>query len=191
MRGLLSLFCLSVLLGSVSAQDQALPLYPLKKGAKWTYKSNKGNVEVTVTGTEQVDKEDTFKLETRFDGMVATENIAVRKDGLYRVKVGADLAKPALMLLKTPAKKGDSWAISSAIGPETLTGKFTVGETEVDWNKEKKKAITVTGSDMTANGKKLTLAYTFLENVGLFTQTMSLEGVEVKLELIKYDPPKE
>jgi hypothetical protein len=194
MRGLLSVFCLAVLIESASAQDTTKDqaLYPLKKGAKWTYKSNKGTIEVSVKGTMKIGMDEAFELETRFDGTPqAVEFVAVRPDGLYRVKVGTVEVKPALQFLKFPVKKGESWMVTSAYGPETITGKFTIGETEVDWNKEKKKAITVSSTEMTANGQKVSLEYTFVEGIGLFAQTSSLMGMQAKLELIKYEAPKD
>ncbi len=198
MRGLLSLCCVAVLLYPVCAQDPTKDgLYPLKIGAKWTYKSGTDTIEVVVKKTEKLNKDDkgeaeAFVLETSIAGAtVASEHIAVRTDGLYRVKVGGVLVTPPVQFLKLPAKKDESWAINSRVGPEKLEGKFTTGESEVEWNKEKKKAITVSGPDMMANGQKLSVTYTFVEGVGLFAQTASLANIQVKLDLVKYEPSKE
>jgi hypothetical protein len=197
MRSLLNLLCAAVLLGPVCAQElpKEASLYPLRKGAKWTYKSGDTIVEVAVTKAEKLEKDDVFELITSINNaQVASENIAVKPDGLYRVKVGGIEVKPPMPLLKFGGKKGDTWKIASAIGTssETMTGEFARGETKVTWGDKKDlPAVTVIGAKMTANGQPVSLSYTFLDGVGPVAQSATLGTSTMTLTLTKYDPPKE
>jgi hypothetical protein len=199
MKFLLSLAC-AVLLAPLSpGQDTTKPpappaLYPLKVGNKWTYTSGKDTIEVVVKGTEKIDKEEAYELVTSRNGMPdANEHVVVRADkagvGVYRIKVAGVAVNPPLCFLKVPAKKGDKvepWTVNSTLGSEKLEGKFTLDEQEIEITvkdkKEKKKAVTVSGPDMLANGQKMSLKYYFVENIGLVRQEASLAGVKVVLE---------
>jgi hypothetical protein len=183
-------------------------LYPLKEGNKWTYTTGKDKetIEVTVKGKEKVGTDEAYELVTSRNGTVeATEQVVVKTEkgqvGVYRVKVGGVTVTPPLCFLKIPARKGDKyekvdpWEVSSFLGPmggEKIEGKFTLSETEIEVKvkdkkePEKKKAFKVSGEDMKANGQNLSLAYWFVENIGLVRQEATLAGVKVKLELSDY-----
>ena len=167
-------------------------LYPLRKGSKWTYKSGTDNVEVVVKDVAKVEKEDVYEMVTSINNTpMAAEHVVVRKDGVYRVKIGGLEVKPPMLFLKFPVKKGESWQVASAVGPENLGGKLTIGETKVKWDNKDVDAITVTGPEMTANGQKMSLSYTFVKDVGMFATSATIGGAKLELTLTKYEPGKD
>jgi hypothetical protein len=210
MKYLLSLCCAVLFVSLPRAQDATKPapppaLYPLKEGSKWVYTSGKDSIEVTVKGKEKEGMEDVYELVTSRNGVPeANEHIVVRADkdhvGVYRVKVAGVKVTPELCFLKVPVKEGEKvkpWKVSSLLGPEKLEGEFTLGEEEIELavkdkkDKEKKKAVTVSGSDMLANGQKMSLKYYFVKNMGLVRQEASLAGSKkVTLEFKDYEPAK-
>src|SRR5262245_35030387 len=155
MKTLLSLLCAAVLLGPAhgqpgSTKSSHFPLYPLKKGAKWTYKAGPDTIVVVVKKIEKVGMEEQSELETsKSDGTVlANEHVIVRGDGAFRTAVGNVLVEPAMCFLKFPetpmqggpGEKPDkpekpkpvSWTVNSKVGKETLSGKFTLGEQDIE-----------------------------------------------------------
>jgi hypothetical protein len=203
MRSILSVLCAVVLLGPARAQDvtKDTNLYPLKKGSKWTYNAGTDTVLVLVKESKKVGMDEEFELETSVGGMpVASEHIIVKPEGVFRVKVGNVAVVPPVLFLKLPAKNkegkptGESWTVNSKVGSDTLSGKFTIGGEEITIEKPAKtkyQTITVSGPELLANGQKMKLTYYFAENMGMVKQVASIAGVDVVLELLKYEPGKD
>jgi hypothetical protein len=167
------------------------PLYPLKVGNKWTYTAGKDSIELLVKGVEKVDKEDVYELVTSRNGTPeANEHVVVREDGVYRTRVAGMKVTPPMRLLKLPVKKGETWDVNSQVGMEKLAGKLTFDEGEVMWMGKPTKATIVKGVDMTANGQKMSLAYYFVENVGMVRQAATFAGATVTLELKMFEGAK-
>lgn len=197
MKYLFGLFFAALLLGTSTAQQpmpmpvMPTPLYPLKVGNKWTYKSGPDTIEVTIKGVEKLDMENAYELVTTRNGTPeANEHIVLRADGVFRVKVAGVKAVPPIRFLKLPIKKGDTWDIVSQVGTEKLSGKFTLEEGEVLWMGKMTKATVVKGIDLMANGQKMTLMYYFIENVGLARQVATFAGATITLELNKFEAGK-
>jgi hypothetical protein len=74
---------------------------------------------------------------------------------------------------------------------ESITGELTTDEGEIDWNKEKQKAVIVKSTELTANGEKMSLETYYVENVGMVKQIAKIAGAVITLQLEKYDEPKE
>jgi hypothetical protein len=175
--------------------------YPTKKGTKWTYKAGNETIVVEIKDLKKFDANDQVELETRVGGVVVgTEHVFIKSDskgddkpnGLYRVAVANTGLNPGLLFLKLPPRKGQSWVVNSKLGSEEVSGKFTSGEEKgVKVPAGTYDTITVSAPDLLAQGKKMSLAYFFAENVGLVKQVAKYEGVEVVLELVKYEPAKE
>ena len=117
-----------VLVGSALAQPPAAPdLFPMKAGAKWTYKINEQDVTVTVSGPEKLGDKDCFKFTTAVGGAEKMQELYyVEKDGVYRAKVGDKKVEPAVKVLALPAKKDATWDVDSKVGTEGLKGKFKI-----------------------------------------------------------------
>jgi hypothetical protein len=217
MRAISSLLCVVLLLALASAQPPdkggaggpggpggpgqpgESTYYPTKKGTRWTYKASAETISVEIKKVEKFGTNDQVELETRVGGTVVSNEFVFIKldggstpDGLYRVAVSNAEVKPGLLFLKLPPRSGQSWVVNSKLGSEEVSGKFTSGEEKgVKVPAGSFDTITVSAPDLLANGKKMSLTYYFAENVGLVKQVAKYEGVEVVLELVKYEPPKE
>jgi hypothetical protein len=188
MRALLILVCLALPLTGQQPPPMPgeTPYFPLKKGAKWTYRAGPDTVVVTVKDVKKfgTNMEDAYELETTAGGAPqATELIVPRADGLYRVQINNTAVEPPVCFLKLPVKKDNSWNVDSKMGNETLKGKFVSGEEEITVGGTKYKTVTVTGHEMLANGQKMSLVYYFAEKVGMVKLAADLGGVKVTLEL--------
>jgi hypothetical protein len=178
-------------------EDKALettPYYPLKVGNTWTYKSGTETITVTVAKLEEIDKQMSARIEASGGSIKGplSENIVIKADGIFRVAAVDKKVEPPVKLLGLPPKKGDSWKIDAKIGSEKLEGKFESGE--VDEVKVPagtyKNVVTVTGSDIDANGVKMSMTYYFAKEVGMVKQSLKIAGQEIVLELEKFEPGK-
>jgi hypothetical protein len=196
MNRLLAVLGAVLLAAPVGAQEEPMSsdFYPLRKGTTWTYKAT-GNLTLVaqVTAHEKVGKEACAKIETKVNGeTVNTEYIAVRENGLFRVKVGDKEYNPPLCFLKLPPKKDDKWEVKSTSGSETLSGTFETTEKKIDFKDTKEiNAFEVKSKDMTVNGQKISLSYLFAEKIGIVKQTVNLAGAEVTLDLTDFKDPQQ
>ena len=197
MNRMLTLLGAALLAAPVGAQDEPMSsdFYPLRKGTTWTYKVSDTMTLVTqVTVHEKVGKDVCAKLETKLNGeTVATEHIAVRENGIFRVKVGDKEVNPPLCFLKLPFKKEENkWEVKSTIGNETVSGTFESAEKKVDFKDMKEiNGLEVKGKDLTANGQKINLTYLFAEKFGIVKQTANLGGANVTLDLTEFKEPQQ
>jgi hypothetical protein len=177
--------------------------YPLAKDNAWIYAGPGGMlVNVRVVGHDmkkignQKEMVSCARLETSVNSMsVATEHVAVLKEGpagpgIYRVAVGNKDVVPPLCFLKLPPKKGEKWAVKSTIGDENITGQFESGEGQVKVPfkpGEKLKTVTAVADKLSANGQPMKLTYHFVAEVGIVMQQLNVGGVDVKLELTRFE----
>ena len=173
------------------AQDapKGAEYFPLKEGSSWTYTAQGKQFVTKVTGTETVDKEKCFVLETRRDkGLVSIELVAVRKDGVYRVRFAGKDVKEPLCFLRFPIKTGENWKFESKIGEQDVKGGFTFGEAkDVQVEAGKYNTVTVTSKDMKIDGQPVTITYYFAEKVGMVKQTIGIGTTTFEMELKKYE----
>jgi hypothetical protein len=190
--------CFALLLSfNVAAQPPAekkdATYFPMQVGATWQYKAAESKMTVKIVGHEKIGDVMCTKMETSIDGsVVANEHIAHTADGFARVAYnGQKLDKP-LLFLKLPSKSGESWDIDTKIGGqsvETIKGKLTVGEEEIEVPAGKYKTVTASG-EMDINGQPAKFSFWFAENVGIVKLTIEI-GVNVQVrELLKYEPAK-
>lgn len=185
--------------GAVLAQPpkdapQAEGYFPLKVGAKWTYKVGDNTIEVRVVKVDKVGGEDQFQVDTIVGKDPKTsEWYAVRPDGVYRVKVKDDKLEPAVKVLPVPVKKDAAWDVNSKVGTQTVKGamkvlsdkeKVKVGETEYE-------TVFVEGKDLDVAGAKTTVRIWFAKGKGIVKEEFVLQTNEtVKLELKTYEEGK-
>lgn len=180
---------------SLSAQEKkgtAAELYPLKVGNTWTYKVSGGSIQVKVEKKEMFGGEDAFKLETSAQGKVsATEHIAVKDDGVYRV--GVNLLKPDApikILPKTPAK-GDTWDVKTKVQGQEVEGKFVVKEEDVRVPAgEYKGATLVEGASFKIAGMDTSIKCWYVKDIGIVKLEFKLGGQDATLELEKFESGK-
>jgi hypothetical protein len=198
-KPLITVFTLALLLAMMTrlhAQDKVAesPYYPLQVGNTWSYKIKGLNQTVTtkVTKHEKVGDVMCAVVESSADGKSQIEYVAVKDDGVYRYKGMGQTIDPPIRFLKLPAKKGDTWEIESKVGGViTVKGQGTIKEkTEVTVPAGKYKAI-VAFNDLEIVGQKLTTTYYFAEKVGMVKQTANFNGIDVIMELEKFEPGKD
>jgi hypothetical protein len=169
--------------------------YPLKKGNTWEYLSGGKKIVVKVADVDTIDIGDSkipcARVET--DGGVVTEHLTVKQDGVYRVRSNGQDIKPAVMILKLPPKKGDSWPIDSMVQNFAMKGKLTTsGPDALEVGKSKYDAFSVKSSDLMIGGQSATMEAWFAKDVGMVKQRFKLPNadLEVVLELEKFTPGK-
>ncbi|HLW66120.1 MAG TPA: hypothetical protein VKS79_12485 [Gemmataceae bacterium] len=186
------LMILAVLAGPAQLPEATKPVsyYPLKVGNTWHYKLGDKKASTKVTALEKIGDLMTARIETIIDGnVVANENIAETADGIVRVAVNGQKADKPVLLLKLPPNKGDSWDINTKIAGETVKGKFTVSEEEVQVPAGKFKAVTSSG-DFQLNGEPARFGYWFAPDVGIVKVSMVAMDVDLTWELQKFDAAK-
>jgi hypothetical protein len=201
--------CLLVLTAPLAAQDKfkETPYYPLQVGTTWHYRAGDSKFTVRVARHEKVGATLCALLQTRRDGkVVGAEHLAVTADGVYRHDLTLlrrqadpnDKAKqveltvpqpltPPMLVLKLPAKKGDSWKVDSKSEGKTFRGGFVVDEQEIKVPAGTYKTFRVRSEDLEVNALKATLATHFAEGVGMVKQMIEVGDAKIEIELEKFE----
>lgn len=165
--------------------------YPLTVGTTWVYKVAGNETTVRVAGVERLGKEDCLRMETAVAGGKVSELLAVRADGVYRVKVKDDALKNPVKVLAFPVKLGAAWDIDSGFGGVDIKGKMTVKglREKVKTPAGEFEAVLVESSDVEVGGAKVQMRFWYAKGVGLVRQEFTLtEGNVTTLELSKFTP---
>jgi hypothetical protein len=180
--------------GFVPAAEDApatTPYFPLAVGSKWTYKCGENRFRLEVVKFEKVGETDCARVELFVnDKSQAAEDIAVTKDAVLRFTFDGKKAEPPIPFLKLPIKDKQTWKVESKVDGQLLKGGFASGEEEVKVPAGTYKAVTVTGTDLEANGVKLNLKYYFAKDVGMVKQVIEIAGQKIVIELEKYEAGK-
>ena len=173
----------------VVAQQPSQPIYPLREGSEWIYQAGAFELSERITGFDEIGGERCARVETRMNGqLVASEHIAIRRDGVYRVAIAGDPVTPALCFLKFPAPRGTRWAVQSKIQDAEVSGQFTLGTDIVELPTGKYQAVTSHGTEFEAAGKKLEFTYYFVPGIGKVRQIVSVDGQSTELLLKEFRP---
>lgn len=184
--------CVAGWSGALPAQErpQDAAYYPLNVGARWTYRAGNQKVVLTLTKFEKIGDTVCGLLETRSTGgLLITEHLGVRKDGLYRFKALSFLLDPPVCVLKLPPMKGATWNLSSKMGAESIQGRCTLDEAEVTVPHGKHRAVVVK-TELLRGDQKFTITTYFARDVGMVKQTQNIGGKELVLELEEFDKGK-
>jgi len=209
---------LSLVAGPALGQDKtregprhSSEYYPLKKGAAWTYRSGDKSIIVRVADFVEV-QEDSDKKDARKDAcarleyvtregsgskakelIIATEAVTVREDGVYRVKAGDLLVRPALCFLRLPLRSGNKWSFDSKVGGQEVKGGFVEGRekgVKVPAGTYDTLTVSTRADTLRIDGQAVSLTYYFAPKVGLVKQVVEVGGARTTLELEKYEEPK-
>ena len=167
--------------------------FPLKVGSVWSYRCGENRFQMKVVKFEMIGTTNCARVELFVNGKSeAAEHIAVTKDAVVRFSFDGKKAEPPIPFLELPPKAGKTWKVESKVDGQPLKGSFTSGvEENVKVLKVTyKTVITVTGTDLEANGVKLNLKYYFAENVGMVKQVIDIAGQKIVIELEEYEPAK-
>lgn len=175
-----------------SAQDNKVllssPYYPLQVGTTWHYQDGKEKMVVRVAAHEKVGAELCARLEATEKGVTKIEYVAVRADGIYRVKLKDKLLTPPLCFFKLPPKKEETWKVDTDVGGLKIKGSFSVAEEELTVPAGKFKTIRASCKDLVIGTRAMSLTYWFAEKVGIVKQQLKLADLDVELELEKFEP---
>ncbi len=179
-----------------AANDEAKPdYYPLKVGTKWHYEvtanGEKKNVTNAIAKIETIDGKSLSRLETTImDQVKATEHLTVTDKGVFRNRINETEISPPVCLLKFPVKDGESWESEVKIGTEKVTFKAKAGkEEDVTVPAGKYKAVT-SELEVMAGNVNVKTRYWFAKDVGVVKQTMEINGMNVDMELAKFEKGK-
>ena len=194
----LTVLAAGLLLAPAKGGDKGLdsPYFPLKKGSSWEYLADGKKITVTVTDHEKVGDLMCAKVETDLGGgNKMLEHLAVKEDGVYRVRANNEDIKPPVLILKLPPKKGDEWTWDSAIKGYAIKGKLSVTADNLKINVQKTEypaAILVKGTDLKMGTQTGTVDTWFAKDVGMVKQHFVLpgSGLDRTVELEKFTPGK-
>jgi hypothetical protein len=186
--GLLAL----IVLPPVFAADDPPPgkeLFPLASNARWTYRIQGQDDKLVIVVSPQLDKlgeSRAYRLEGRLrDRLIATEQLTVRKDGVYRHRHDGMDIEPPLLICKFPATKGERWHIDYKIGDKKAAIDYSCEFEEVTVPAGTYKAVAVHAAVVEGGGLKTTCWYA--PKVGLVKQVVEDGEGKIVLELEKFD----
>lgn len=187
----LTLALMVCLAPSAWAQDEmkTSSYYPLEVGNTWTYQVMGNPITMKVEKHEKVGDVMTAKIITEVSGQtVASENVAVQDDGIYRYAINGQQPESPAKFLALPPEADATWEVKTKIQNQDITGSFvlksekiTVGETEYD-------TILADGQNFQIAGQKTSIKYWFAEGVGIVKLSFSLDGQDAVLELQEFTP---
>jgi hypothetical protein len=169
--------------------------YPLKPGTKWNYQVTAQGKTVKVSNVidkiEEVKGQSLAVQKTIVNGAVgATEKLSANRQGVFRHQTNNIDTTPPICLIKYPVKPGDSWEGEHQSGPDKSKVTVKVGkfeEIKVPAGKYKTISATLTTN---VKGQNVTTTYWFADNVGIVKQTAMIGGLNVLMELEKFEPAK-
>jgi len=175
------------------------PYYPLQVGTTWHYKSGDAAFTIRVARHEKVGDVLCARLEVNRDGkVVAWQHLRVTADGVYSHdlteqssgKAVTQTPKPPMLLLKLPAKKGDTWKVDSKADGKTFRGTFKIDEQKVKVAAGDYETVRVTSEDVEVNALKPTITTYYAKGVGMVKQTIRIGEVKTEIELEKFEAGK-
>jgi hypothetical protein len=184
-------------ISAVKSAAAAGDYYPLKVGNTWFYKVGENHFSVKVTKFEKVGDINCARLEMFVeDKFQAVEHIAVTPEGVERVAFDNKKSEPPLVFLKVPVKKGEEWKVSCVVGKvdtspgDKVSATFKEGEAKIKVPAGEYDTVSVSSTDLDANGTKLKFTYYFAKDVGMVKQEIVMQSETVTVELLRFDPAK-
>ena len=192
-RRSLAVAALLALILPAAAQDDK-PLYPLKVGTKWSYKVKDQEEKFVVTAVkeEMVGDQNCVKLEARLkDQVVASEHVAVLKDGIYRFKFDDKTIEPAVCFCKLPATKGQKWEVKFKVAGKDGVAKFESGEEEISVPAGKFQTVVING-EVVEDSVPIKMSLWYAPGSGIVRQVIDGGGQQpIILELESIERPGE
>jgi hypothetical protein len=204
MKSLLSLALATVIavgaaqLGSTQAGDKGdnldNPYIPLKVGTTWEYAAVGKKVTVTVKAHEDVAGSGKCAvLETDAAGGKLTEHLAVKSDGIYRVRANGKDITPPFLVLRFPTKKGEEWQIDSKTENMAITGKLAIAaEEKLKIGTSEYDTVAVKSNNLKMGAQDAILEAWYAKDRGMVKQHFRIPGAgfDITLELEKFTAGK-
>jgi hypothetical protein len=191
--------CLPALLalvatGPLLAQERSAleKLCPLQIGNTWTYRVSNQEERFVIKAIreEMVGDQNCVVLEaTVKDKVVATEHVAITKEGLVRFRADKEDVDPPLCVLKWPLPRKGGWIGEYHLGPRlAAAGFWTTPAADVTVPAGKFKATAVHGTVREGTTILGSTSAWYAEGVGMVKQTVSQgPGRPLTLELEKFE----
>jgi hypothetical protein len=117
------------------------------------------------------------------------EQVAVLKDGVYRISTAGKDITPPLRFLKLPVKGGESWTVSATSENVMLAGTFTCDVEAVKVPLGNFETLHVSSPDFQLGNEKMALDYWFAKDLGMVKQRVRVGKSNVVLELEAFNKP--
>ncbi|HKB04776.1 MAG TPA: hypothetical protein VKD90_21305 [Gemmataceae bacterium] len=179
-----------------AADPPAENLLPLAPGNTWTYRvfGQEDKFVVKVVRREMVGEHTAFVMEAKLrDRVVATEHVALTKDGFCRVRAEKEDINPPVYFLKLPVPdRGTRWEQAYKLNGRDAQARFSVDTAETTVPFGKFKTVVVRGEIGTEGRWRQITTVWYAPDVGIVKQTIS-EGKGpgpnpgLTLELEKFD----
>jgi hypothetical protein len=154
--------------------DSGVGQIPLTLGNRWIYRVVGQDERLTITAAswEKVGDIYCLRLDGRFQGrVIATEHVAMGKDGLYRHRNdGADL-EPPLLICKIPVERGETWRAEYKVNDKKAAIEFECDQEEVKVPAGIFKAIVVRAEAPDGTGKLKNTVW-YAPKVGMVKQVV-------------------
>ncbi len=181
--------------GAAQAQDDStrvLPtdVFPVKKGAKWTYTAGDAEVTITVEGTETVGDQECAVLTWEGTSGSVRQFYAITERGVFLYRLASnktiEYKDNPIPRLKFGTKKGDSWESTT----KGMEGTYeNQGEEEIEVPAGKYKAWKIVGKTK-FEGRDYRVSRWFVPNVGLVKEERAPGEQAKALVLKKYEEGK-
>lgn len=194
--GVVALAVVFALTGNVPGQEKEKKVassdyFPLKVGTTWVYEANGKSIQVKVAKHEKSGDVMCALLETSVDDtVVASEHVAVQKDGIYRYSMAGTEVKPALRFMKLPYKKGDTWKAASKVGEQEVKVEYEFKEGEIEVAAGKYKTVITETTKAEAGGQEFSAKIWYAKGVGMVKTKMKIAGMDIEIELKKFTAGK-
>lgn len=186
-----TMILLAAPVNQASAQDEfkGTELFPMSVFSRWTYRvqGQDDRLVVMAAAIEKIGEYRCYRFEGRLrNQLVASEQLSLRKDGVFRMRHdGMDL-EPPLMICRFPPLKGEIWKAEYKIGDKKTMIAFEC-DTEVITVNDTKYHTFVIKAEIAESGGKLKNTCWYAPKVGLVKQVIEDGDNQIVLELEKYE----
>jgi len=171
---------------------------PMKIGSTWTYKIEGKNDRFIITANkaEKVGEQDCVVFEGKINGkLVASEHIALMKDGAYRFQYDRKALTPPICYFRANYGKGEAWNQVYTFDGSKILIKYKVDIEDVtvpagkfkDAHIIRAEANETVGENVEVNKSSIW----YVKGVGMVKQVVVTGDIRILIELEKFEEPKQ
>lgn len=175
-------------------------LFPFGNFNTWTYRvqgqDDRDRLSVTSFIVSDKSGDRIYRFEARFRNQtVVTEHLAVRADGLYRVRHDNVELDPPLLICRLPPGKGQKWQSEYKINDQKRTVSFECDFEEMSVIKNPKMTVLVVRAEIADPKGTITNTCWYAPKYGLVKQVVQERESRIVIELDNFvggkkGPPK-
>jgi len=166
--------------------------YPLQVGNTWEYNltanGNVAKMTSKIAKIETIDGQALSLLEAAVNGnTVATEHLRRTDKGIERYRTNGIASTPPFLLLKYPAKPGETWGgeFTAAADKGKYSSQSAEDMVEVPAGKFKTIRVAV---KLEVKNQIINTTYWFAPDIGFVKQTVDAPNLNIVIELQKFEP---